>query len=92
MNTPSLAAAWWAHTSMSGQIGAALDAVQYQYDGTMVSGAHDTGFKFHWREPRLNNPDAFDIISGDAQRFESTNEVRRQYVDYIYNGYRDAGR
>lgn len=77
----------WAHTSMSGQIGAALDAVQYQYDGTMVP-VHDTGFKFHWREPRLNNPDAFDIIS-DAQ-FESTNEVRRQYVDYIYNGYRDA--
>ncbi|EHC1064019.1 phage coat protein [Salmonella enterica subsp. enterica serovar Chomedey] len=77
----------WAHTSMSGQIGAALDAVQYEYDGTMVP-VHDTGFKFHWRDPRLNNPDAFDIIS-DAQ-FESTNEVRRQYVDYAYNGYRDA--
>ena len=77
----------WAHTSMSGQIGAALDAVQYDYDGTMVP-VHDTGFKFHWRDPRLKNPDAFDIIA-DAQ-FESTNEVRRQYVDYVFNGYRDS--
>ncbi|MDA4779518.1 DUF6260 family protein, partial [Enterobacter hormaechei] len=26
----------WAHTSMSGQIGAALDAKSYTFDGTMV--------------------------------------------------------
>ncbi|HEI8866090.1 TPA: phage coat protein [Serratia odorifera] len=77
----------WSHTSMSGQIGAALDAVEYTYDGTMVP-VHDTGFKFNWRDPKLNNPDAFDVIS-DAQ-FESTSEVRRRYSDYIFNGYRDS--
>lgn len=39
----------WAHTSMSGQIGAALDARAYSFDGTMVP-VHDSGFKFHWRD------------------------------------------
>ncbi len=38
----------WAHTSMSGQIGAALDARVYTFDGTMVP-IHDSGFKFNWR-------------------------------------------
>ena len=33
----------WAHTSMSGQIGAALDAKSYTFDGTMVP-IHDSGF------------------------------------------------
>ena len=77
----------WGHTSMSGQIGAALDATAYDYDGTMVP-VHDTGFKFNWRDPRLNNPDAFDVIA-DAQA-ESSAQVRRTYVDYIFNGFRDA--
>jgi hypothetical protein len=40
----------WAHTSMSGQIGAALDARSYTFDGTMVP-IHDSGFKFEWRDP-----------------------------------------
>jgi hypothetical protein len=31
----------WAHTSMSGQIGAALDARSYSFDGTMVP-IHDS--------------------------------------------------
>lgn len=39
----------WAHTSMSGQIGAALDARAYTFDGTMVP-IHDSGFKFQWRD------------------------------------------
>ena len=77
----------WGHTSMSGQIGAALDATAYEYDGTIVP-VHDTGFKFNWRDPRLNNPDAFDVIS-DAQA-ESTAQVRRTFVDYIFNGFRDS--
>lgn len=77
----------WGHTSMSGQIGAALDSVTYEYDGTMVP-VHDTGFKFDWRDARLNNPDAFDVIS-DAQA-ESTAQIRRTYADYIFNGFRDA--
>ena len=77
----------WGHTSMSGQIGAALDAVTYDYDGTIVP-VHDTGFSFNWRDARLNNPDAFDIVS-DAQA-ESTAQIRRTYADYIFNGFRDA--
>lgn len=77
----------WGHTSMSGQIGAALDATAYDYDGTMVP-VHDTGFKFNWRDGRLNNPDAFDVIS-DAQA-ESTAQIRRTFVDYIFNGFRDS--
>ena len=43
----------WAHTSMSGQIGAALDARAYTFDGTMVP-IHDSGFKFQWRDPIFN--------------------------------------
>lgn len=39
----------WAHTSMSGQVGAALDARSYSFDGTMVP-IHDSGFKFEWRD------------------------------------------
>ena len=47
----------WAHTSMSGQIGAALDARAYSFDGTMVP-VHDSGFKFHWRDPIFNKGSA----------------------------------
>ncbi|VDZ84323.1 Uncharacterised protein [Kluyvera intermedia] len=45
----------WAHTSMSGQVGAALDARSYSFDGTMVP-IHDSGFKFEWRDPIFNSP------------------------------------
>lgn len=47
----------WAHTSMSGQIGAALDAKSYTFDGTMVP-IHDSGFKFNWRDPVFNKGSA----------------------------------
>jgi len=76
-----------AHTSMSGQVGALLNATVYDYDGTMVP-VHDTGSKFNWRDPRLNNPDAFDVIS-DAQA-NDTRTIRRKYVDYLFEGYRDS--
>ncbi len=56
----------WAHTSMSGQIGAALDARAYTFDGTMVP-VHDSGFKFHWRDPIFNSPSALQS-QADAQR------------------------
>lgn len=55
----------WAHTSMSGQIGAALDAKSYTFDGTMVS-IHDSGFKFNWRDPVFNKGSALASLS-DAQ-------------------------
>lgn len=76
----------WAHTSMSGQIGAALDAKSYTFDGTMVP-IHDSGFKFEWRDPIFNNPSALQS-QADAQR-GSVEDVQRRYVDYIYNGFRD---
>lgn len=76
----------WAHTSMSGQVGAALDARSYTFDGTMVP-IHDSGFKFEWRDPIFNSPSALQSQS-DAQR-GSVEDVQRRYVDYIYNGFRD---
>ncbi|WP_246764266.1 major capsid protein, partial [Cronobacter sakazakii] len=77
----------WAHTSMSGQIGAALDARVYTFDGTMVP-IHDSGFKFNWRDPIFNSPSALQS-QADAQR-GSVEDVQRQYVDYMWDGYRDA--
>ncbi|WP_058972642.1 major capsid protein [Type-D symbiont of Plautia stali] len=76
----------WAHTSMSGQIGAALDAKSYTFDGTMVP-IHDSGFKFNWRDPVFNKGSALASLA-DAQA-GSVNDVRRQYVDYIWEGFRD---
>ncbi|QTL40599.1 phage coat protein [Xenorhabdus budapestensis] len=76
----------WAHTSMSGQIGAALDARTYSFDGTMVP-IHDSGFKFQWRDPIFNKGSALASLA-DAQR-GSVDNVRRQYMDYIFNGFRD---
>ncbi|EPU3949646.1 phage coat protein [Klebsiella michiganensis] len=77
----------WAHTSMSGQIGAALDARAYTFDGTMVP-IHDSGFKFQWRDPIFNKGSALASLA-DAQR-GSVDDVRRQYVDYVFNGFRDS--
>ncbi|MEQ1967682.1 major capsid protein [Xenorhabdus nematophila] len=77
----------WAHTSMSGQIGAALDARAYSFDGTMVP-IHDSGFKFQWRDPIFNKGSALASLA-DAQQ-GSVDSVRRQYVDYIFNGFRDS--
>jgi len=77
----------WAHTSMSGQIGAALDAKSYTFDGTMVP-IHDSGFKFTWRDPIFNSPSALQS-QVDAQR-GSVEDVQRQYVDYMFNGFRDS--
>lgn len=77
----------WAHTSMSGQIGAALDAKSYAFDGTMVP-IHDSGFKFNWRDPVFNKGSALSSLA-DAQS-GSVDDVRRQYVDYIWEGFRDA--
>jgi len=77
----------WAHTSMSGQNGAALDAKSYTFDGTMVP-IHDSGFKFNWRDPVFNKGSALSSLA-DAQA-GSVDDVRRQYVDYIWEGFRDA--
>jgi hypothetical protein len=50
---------------MSGQIGAALDAKSYTFDGTMVP-IHDSGFKFNWRDPIFNKGSALASLA-DAQ-------------------------
>ena len=50
-----------AHTSMSGQIGALLNATVYSFDGTMVP-VHDTGFKFAWRDPIFNKGSALQLL------------------------------
>lgn len=74
------------HTSMSGQVGALLNATVYNYDGTMVP-IHDTGFKFTWRDPIFNKGSALQSLA-DAQK-ESVKTVRRQFVDYIFDGFID---
>lgn len=76
-----------AHTSMSGQIGAMLNATTYSFDGTMVP-VHDTGFKFNWRDPIFESGSALQTLA-DAQQ-NSIEIVRRKYVDYMFNGFRDA--
>ncbi|MGV2937252.1 major capsid protein [Providencia sp. AGC89] len=76
-----------AHTSMSGQIGALLDASAYDFDGTMVP-IHDTGFKFGFRDPIFAKGSALASLA-DAQK-DSTDTVRRKYLDFIWNGFRDA--
>ena len=75
-----------AQTSMSGQIGAALDAVQYSYDGTMIP-IHDTGFKINWRDSRMQRVGAFDMISDNQA--ESVDTIKLKYVDFIMNGFKD---
>ena len=76
-----------AHTSMSGQIGALLDAGAFTFDGTMVP-IHDTGFKFGFRDPIFAKGSALASLS-DAQS-DSVDTVRRKYVDFIWNGFRDS--
>lgn len=75
-----------AQTSMSGQIGTALDAVKYSYDGTMVP-VHDTGFKLEWRDSRLQKVGAFDVIADN--QYESVDTIKLKYVDYVMNGFKD---
>lgn len=76
-----------AHTSMSGQVGALLEASAYSFDGTMVP-IHDTGFKFTWRDPIFEKGSALASLA-DAQK-DSVDTVRRKYLDFIWNGFRDA--
>ncbi|EOV8087963.1 major capsid protein [Providencia rettgeri] len=76
-----------AHTSMSGQIGALLDASAYDFDGTMVP-IHDTGFKFGFRDPIFKKGSALASLA-DSQK-DSTDTVRRKYLDFIWNGFRDT--
>ena len=76
-----------AHTSMSGQIGALLNAGAYSFDGTMVP-VHDTGFKFIWRDPIFAKGSALASLA-DAQA-DSVDTVRRKYIDFMWNGFRDA--
>ncbi|MEM8324895.1 DUF6260 family protein [Morganella morganii] len=76
-----------AHTSMSGQIGALLEAGAYSFDGTMVP-IHDTGFSFKWRDPIFAKGSALASLS-DAQR-ESVDTVRRKYVNFMWDGFRNA--
>lgn len=76
-----------AHTSMSGQIGALLDAGAYTFDGTMIP-IHDTGFKFGFRDPIFAKGSALASLA-DAQS-DSVNTVRRKLIDFIWNGFRDS--
>lgn len=75
-----------AHTSMSGQVGALLNATAYDFDGTIVP-IHDTGFKFQWRDPIFGKGSALQSLA-DAQE-NSVKTVRRKYVDYIFDGFKD---
>ena len=75
-----------AHTSMSGQIGALLNATAYSFDGTIIP-IHDTGFKFNWRDPIFNKGSALQSLA-DSQE-NSVKTVRRKYVNYIFDGFVD---
>lgn len=76
-----------AQSSMSGQVGALLNATAYSSDGTMIP-VHDTGFKFTWRDPIFNKGSALQSVS-DAQE-NSVRGIRRHFVNYIFDGFKDA--
>lgn len=76
-----------AHTSMSGQVGALLEAGAYSFDGTMVP-IHDTGFKFNFRDPIFTKGSAL-ASQADAQK-DSVDTVRRKYVNFMWDGFRNS--
>lgn len=75
-----------AQTSMSGQVGALLNATAYSSDGTMIP-VHDDGFKFTWRDPIFNKGSVLQSVA-DAQE-NSVRGVRLKFVDYIFDGFKD---
>jgi len=76
-----------AQTSMTGQIGAKLDQVEYSYDGSIIP-VHDTGFSRNWREWNAQSSEGFDALIDDQR--ESVATLRRHMADQFLDGHVDA--
>lgn len=75
-----------AQTSMSGQIGVAIDQTEFSYDGTIVP-IHDTGFGRNWREWAAQTSEGFDALIDDQR--ESVATVRAKLADAFLDGHVD---
>lgn len=71
------------NTSISGQIPANLDKVQYDYDGAIVV-IHSTAYGREWRELEGQRSEGFDGLLDDNEAH--TRAVRDTLVDHIYDG------
>ena len=76
-----------AQTSMTGQIGAKLDQVEYKYDGTIIP-VHDLAFGRNWREWAAQQSEGFDALIDDQR--ESVSTLRRKIVDAFLDGHKDS--
>jgi len=75
-----------AQSSMTGQIGAKMDQVEYKYDGSIVP-VHDAGFYRNWREFLAMQSEGFDALIDDQRETVAT--LRRHLVDNFLDGHRN---
>jgi len=75
-----------AQTSMTGQIGARMDQVEYKYDGTIVP-IHDTGFSRNFREVAAHTSAGFDALIDDNREHIIT--IRDKIADTFMSGHKD---
>lgn len=71
------------NTSISGQVPANLDKVQYDYDGAIVV-IHSTAYGREWREMEGQRSEGFDGLLDDNEAH--TRAVKDTLVDHIYDG------
>jgi hypothetical protein len=71
------------NTSLSGQIPANLDKVQYDYDGAIVV-IHSTAYGREWRELEGQRSEGFDGLLDDNEAH--VRAVRDTVVDHVYDG------
>lgn len=70
-------------TSLTGQTGVKIDAVDYDYGGTVVP-VHDKGFGRSWRESEAMRSDGFDALTDDAR--EAERAVIESMNKYLWEG------
>ena len=74
-------------TSMSGEIEAVHDKVDYDLDGTLIP-VHQNGFKTGWREQSQLSLDGFDDAM--VKQAESVRTHRKGLINYLLNGTTDV--
>jgi hypothetical protein len=73
-------------TSMSGQIGAILDQVDFTYDGCIIP-VMEAGFGRNWREFDAQSSEGFDALIDDQR--ESVAAVRKAAATQFLDGHKD---
>lgn len=70
-------------TSLSGQVGVKLDAVDYGYGGTIIP-VHDRGYGRTWREVEAMRSEAFDATVDDSREAERV--LMSTMNDFLWSG------